>query len=76
MPEVIFAIEHLALAARGCRPVEPRKQNRAIRQNFRKSGGLLSISIAAIATIVCTAYYEIKFALVGYYESPLTEYAR
>jgi hypothetical protein len=72
--ETVFAIELLALAAGA--GLLSRAGNAEINARaFVKIVGYF-ISIAAIATLISTAYFEIKYVCGDYYESPLAEQPR
>lgn len=69
--EVIFAIELLALAA-GAGLLSRANKTGLYARTFVKAAGYF-ISISAIAIMLSTAYFEIKFICGDYYESPLAE---
>lgn len=71
--EVIFAIELLALAA-GVGLLGLSGHGGIYAGALVKAAGCF-ISIAAIATMFSTAWFEIKFACGDYYESPLAEFS-
>jgi hypothetical protein len=72
--ETVFAIELLALAA-GIGLLGLAGIAGISAKALVKATGCF-ISIAAIATMLSTAYFEIKFACGDYHESPLMEQPR
>jgi hypothetical protein len=69
--EIVFAIELLALAA-GANLVSRTGNVEKHARAFVKIAGYF-IAIAAIATMLSTAYFEIQYVRGDYYESPLAE---
>lgn len=69
--ETVFAIELLALAA-GAGLLSRAGDAGIYARALVKATGYF-ISIAAVATMLSTAYFEIKFSCGDYYESPLEE---
>lgn len=72
--EAVFAFELLALAA-GAALLSRSGDAGIYARGFVKATGYF-ISIAAIAAMLATAYFEVKFVCGDYYESPLSEDSR
>jgi hypothetical protein len=68
--EVVFAIELLALAS-GIGILRLGDTAVYAKRLVRAAG--FFISIAAAATLISTAFFEIKFACGDFYESPFSE---